>query len=255
MSLLWPESVIAGLFPGQCWLRRGRAGLRFASGLDAQPDPSILPTALDALLAEHATGIAKGVRLHLTVSDSAAAIVMLPWQEQLSSPEELRGYALANFERHGLEVGDGWSVRTVFRQYRAAGIAFAVATPWLLELRSVAESRGLRLASVLPVSLAAYHRHRHPAGVKRNLLLLREAHRISAMVYEKGDLRGIDVEPVIGSGAEASGRRLLRRLGAVHGEVDAMDDWAGVRQAEPAAFIGECLPQAARRPLPPDVWS
>lgn len=255
MSLLWPESVLVGLFPGHCWLRRTRSELRCASGPDDQSEPSALLKALDGLLLQHADGIRKNARLHLTVSDSLAATVMLPWQEQLTTRDELLGYALANFERHGLDIGEGWTVQTAFRHHQAAGMAFAIATSWLRDARALAESKGLRLSSVLPLSMAAYHRHGHPAGVAKNIVLLRETQRLTAMVHEHGRLQGIDIEPVLGAGEEAAGRRLMRRLGAVHGGIEAVDDWAGVVPAAPTAFIGECLPAAARRSLMPDVWS
>lgn len=255
MSLLWPESVQVGLFPGECWLRRGRSALTFAAARNVQSEQWSLPNTLDDLLTQHEADLKQGTNLHLTVSDSVAAIAVLPWQEQLTTREELQGYALAALEQQGLDIGADWTVQTAFRQHQSAGVAFAVATSLLEKLQAVVALRGKRLASVLPVSLAAFHRHRHPARAKHSMILLREMQRLTAMVYEQGCLQRIDVEPLI-AGAEAmSGRRLLTRVHSAHGEFHAVDEWAAVRLAAPAVSIGDCLPDAAARALPVDVWS
>ncbi|MBJ7311488.1 hypothetical protein ACFOLJ_22465 [Rugamonas sp. CCM 8940] len=255
MSHLWPETISVGLFADQCWLRRGRT-LSLADGHGQAAAPERLLSSLTELLAGQPQAALKRARLHVLVADSAAAITVLPWQEALSGADEWRAYAHACFERQGQALDDGWALQTGFRHFRGAGLAYAMPQAWLGELLEVAGRAGLRLASVLPVSAAAYWRHGGTPGAAPDLLLLAEAHRITGQLWARGRLLGVDVQPVIG-GVHATGARLLRRMSALQPNIGSVQWWSSAVGGEepPLAFIGETLAEARLVRLAREVWS
>lgn len=256
MLRLWPESLYVGLFPGCCWLRRGGADLALPPDFKPGGTPAELLQALDTMLALHAKTIRKGARLHVQVSDSAGVLVTLPWQDQLASQEELAGYAHACFEQHGLDIDERWTVQTGFRHHRETGIAYAIQTEWLRALVELTAAHGFRLASVLPVSASAYWRLPPVAGQGQGVTLLREAHRITAMVRTGRRLLAVDVEPVVGS-AESAGTRLLRRVCSAHQAIGSVSYWSDVREdaATAPVYIAACLPDVDSVSLSRDVWA
>lgn len=253
MSLLWPETIVAGLFPGGCWLQRGGAELATA-GTDQRSTPPQLLAALDAMLAGLPKPLAKRTRIQLLVSDSVASVVQLPWQDLLRSEAEQHGYAMACYERHGMQMTPSWAMQTGFRRFGAPGLAWALPQAWLQDLAAQLEQRGLRLASVLPVSAAAYWRLGGAAARGNRLVLLRENGRLTGLVYRGGQLRGMDVQPVAG-GEAASLLRLLKRVGAAHEAPAHVDEWNATGDEPLANHISECFPDAVQRVLPRLAWS
>ncbi len=256
MSPLWPESISVGLFPGHCWLRRGALDIAPPVAMANAASPDDWLAALGAMLSGLAGTIRRGARVHVLVSDQIAALALLPWQDELSSPAEWLAYAHACFERQGVAIEQGWIAHTEFRDHRAAGIAYAVRGAWLRALIALVEGCGLRLGTVLPVAACVYLAHRPQEKSAQAVVLLLEPHRATALLYRRGSLTGIDVEPAMQDGATAL-RRLLLRVGAGHGEVSGVDLWSptadGLRQA--SDVVGACVPKALLRPLERDIWS
>ncbi|HYD78909.1 MAG TPA: hypothetical protein VEC06_03795 [Paucimonas sp.] len=256
MSRLWPETVAVGLFPGLCWLRRRRGAAAQEFRFEAAADPYALLPALEATLEEQAKTLRKGTRVAVTVSDSAAAIAMIPWQDALHRQEELQAYAKVFFERNGVAIGDDWVLHVEFRQYGAAGLAYAVPLKWLTRLVDMLKTKGLRLAGVLPATAASYCRPRPASKEGRTLIILREAFHDSALVYGKEGLLGYDVEPVVGAARESCAR-LLKRVGARHEGIKNVFHWSpeAPEAAPSASIIADCLPGAAAHLLARDAWS
>jgi len=255
VSLLWPDTVSVGLFPGESWLRRGRTTVATARTVDALATPEDLLVALQTLLAEQGKQLRQRDRVNLVVSDSVGVLVALPWQEQLIAVDELQAYGFACFEQRGVAIDHNWVMQTGFRQYSVAGIAYAIPRDWLQELMLLLETRGLRLGSVLPVSAAAFWQHRPPkAG--RAVLLQSEMRRVTSLVYQSGRFIGIDVEPVITDRASA-GKRLLKRLAAAQGDIGSVGYWQVAPSDDDGSnkFISACLPDTVVHLLKRDIWS
>lgn len=251
MSLLWPERITAGLFPGNCWLQRGAAVVTHGGDFSGADQ---LLQAFDVMLGAQEQPLRKGTRVQLLVSDSLANIMPLAWQDLLVSPEELRTYACAGFEQRGMLLDDGWVVQTGFRYFRSTGIAYAVRQQWMVRLLELLAARGLKLASVLPVSAAAYWRQRRGLAGKR-VVLLREPGRLTALVGQGAHLLDIDVQPVAGP-LEQAATRLLKRVAVAHGAIERVGEWHA--EAESAisleAIALACLPDAAVTRLPLQAW-
>lgn len=253
MSLLWPESITIGLFPGGSWLLRGGSTVRVP--VEAHAGPGQLLAALDALLAMPDLALRKGARVRLLVSDSAAAVTLLPWQELLDTPAELRSYARSQFSGQGLQIGEDWALQTGFRHFRSAGLAYALPRQWLESVLDRLQGSALRLHSALPVSAAAYwNMDGARASALPGLLILREHGRLTALVQQGRRLLGTDVQPVAGNEEHAL-TRLLRRIAAVHPAVARVDTWCAAGEEVAGERIAACFPDAALRALPHRRWS
>lgn len=256
MSLLWPDKVVGGLFPGQCWLRRAAAEETHALAQGGPGAAASMLAALGEMLDGQGAPLRKGSKVSLVVSDSLGALAALPWHAQLTTPDEVNGYALACFEKQGIVIGEGWAMHAQFRTHGGMGLAYALPKEWLNALVAMLEARGLRLDRVLPLTAMAYWRVTKLAKPGQELVLLREPQRISAMVHDRSGLLGLDVETITGNAGDA-GQRLLRRLGAYYPDVSSVRDWSSTVEegAVPLACIAECLPDAVLAAVNRNSWS
>lgn len=260
MSLLWPETIYVGLFPGHCWLQHGRSGTvqPFPQSQSQPFDGTALLRALETMLDVQDNKLCKGARLNVTVSDSMALIAALPWQDALRRREELYVYAQAFFKKMGMVIDNDWILQPEFHQYRAMGLAYALPRAWLIELAKLVGESGLKLKTVLPVSAAAYCRQKQHRQEGQTLLLLQEVHRHSAMIYGRDGLLGYDVEPLTLS-AKASGLRLLKRVCAAYDNITGVTHWSPFpSELEPVPapdFIPDCIPNAKWHSLACGAWN
>lgn len=256
MSLLWPDTVHVGLFPGACWLRNKRAKETLSlTSTPAHDDQALLNT-LAAMLEAESNVLRKGSNVVVTVSDSVAAIAALPWQPSLTRASELQGYARICFEKLGISIDDDWTMHTEFRHYGAMGLAYVLPNAWLAGLIDLLQARGLRLQTVLPVTATAYTYRMLRRQAGKTLILLQEPLRSSALAVDNHGLCGYDVEPVIGS-VQESCVRLLRRMSMRHGEITRVAHWSLDLPEESAlpGFVAECLPGSAFQAIPKTAWS
>lgn len=252
MLRLWPDTLRVGLFPGHCWLQ-GRQKSAQLSVQAAAGAADLLPS-LEAMLGDSAKTVRKGSRVKLTVSDSLAAIVALPWQDALQSPAELQNYAQIHFEKQGLSIDSNWVIHTEFRRYREMGLAYAMPRNYLSELEQIVLTKGLRLKSALPISAAAYCGRRLARKNARTLFLLHEASRTSALIYGEQGLLGYDVEAATGSGQDSS-KRLLLRILASYDNFGHVVDWSSEPQPRPTQFISDLMPGIGISTLSGSAWS
>lgn len=210
MSRLWPDALEAGLFPGDCWLARGKRKREvLAAVTDSMPSSALLDGFGQCLT--QAEGKWKGrAQLSIVVSDSIAAIAPLPWQDGLNSAAEWQGYARLCFERLGYDIGTDWAMHVEYPRYGAAGLAYALPRPWMRSLLAKAEEKRMRVRRVLPVSAQAF------CGIETarsglTIVLLFEATQHGALVLENGVLLAREVEPHTQS-VVTTCRRLLARI-------------------------------------------
>ena len=250
MLLSWLDnSAHGGLYPGRVWLDADTAA-PLADG--RSPD---MLTAFSALLAAKTPPGRKGRRIVLTVSDQLAAIAALPWQAALTRPAEVDAYAQVCFERQGQRMDGDWVMVGAFRDHQRMGLAYALPTAWLAQLREIALAHGMVLDTVMPISAAAYFHQRRPRGGARKLVVLRETGRTSALMFDHAGLIAYDLETVAGS-AEQSSARLLRRLQVLYGEIGQVDDWSpeALEARASDGLIAGCLPLATARHIDDRAW-
>lgn len=256
MSLLLPEKLSAGLFPGHCWLKRGRAVSEHALNFGEGDIAGGVVTALSAMLDAQSPALRKGSKVSLMVSDSLAALAALPWHRQLTAPEEINGYATACFEGQGIAMNSGWVMHAEFRTPGSMGLAYALPAPLVTKLVAVLATRGLTLDRLLPVSALTYWRLPRLRAEGQQLVVLREQNRIGAMVFDQFGLQSIDAEPVAGTVEGACGR-LLRRIAAYNPLVGSVIDWSASREGgeEIPTALAESFPAAAIVAVGRRQWS
>ncbi|GGC87242.1 hypothetical protein [Undibacterium terreum] len=252
---LVPGTAFVGLFADHCWLqgRQANISLPLETGADASQDHYL--EALVSLLGKAKQQLRRGTRLVLTVSDSLAAFTMLPWQDELQRPAEWEGYARILFEKQGRSLDPTWLLHTEFARYKSNGVAYALSSKWMAQLEEAVQTRGFQLASVLPVSAAAYCRLPKTKKLGTSLLLLIERHRMTALCVDATGLQSVDIEPVIAS-SESSGMRLLRRAISTHQNFWQVHIWSPVAEerGNEAAFIKTIIPSTEIKKLPHGVW-
>ncbi|AWM93065.1 hypothetical protein DJ564_20880 [Pseudomonas sp. 31-12] len=109
---------------------------------------------LDRLLGEHAPA---GAELSVVVSGHFSRFCLVPWSEQITSPDELLGYAQLCFEDlYGVPT-QPWNMVLSAEPAGYDRIATALPQDLLARLRSLVSGRGLRLRSVQPYLMAAFN--------------------------------------------------------------------------------------------------
>ena len=100
---------------------------------------------LDRLLGEHAHA---GAELNVVISGHFSRFCLVPWSEQISSPDELLGFAHLCFEDLYGAPTQPWSLVLSAEPAGYDRIAAALPQDLLERLRSLVSGRGLRLRSV-----------------------------------------------------------------------------------------------------------
>ncbi|QAY85546.1 hypothetical protein [Pseudomonas arsenicoxydans] len=109
---------------------------------------------LDRLLGEHAPA---GAELSVVISGHFSRFCLVPWSEQISSPDELLGFAQLCFEDLYGAPTQPWSMVLSAEPAGYDRIATALPEDLLARLRSLVSGRGLRLRSVQPYLMAVFN--------------------------------------------------------------------------------------------------
>ena len=257
MSRLWPERLHAGLFPDNCWIAKRGGKQEPLARCAAAMAPVDMSAALKICIGQSKEKRKRHGKISLTVSDSIAAIVVLPWQENLVGELEVLGYARLCFEKQGHEIGPDWVMRAEYPSYGKPGLAYALPRKWLEDLAEELQEQCLQLERILPVSAELFC-----GGIEFDgglqIALLIEPTQQCAMVFRKGALLARDVEPFSQS-AESTSFRLLARIFANHPRVAAEAVkilWWSSDANEPAKDVltGQ-VPEAFVEPIGGRIWA
>lgn len=229
MLHLWPETIPISLFPGVAWVaRKGAIAAPLICAADAAG--TALLDQLRLFLDAQDPPLRAGSRIALTVSDTVANIVALPWQPHLRRAGEVDAYAQACFELAGIALDDRWTMHAEFRDLGAMGLAYALPNHWLDALLVELAQRRLELATVLPLSATIYFDSRPRQGAWPAAIIAREHGRHVACVFGAAGLIGYDVEAIIGS-AGHSAQRLAGRITARFGALPRQAAWIAAAPA------------------------
>lgn len=246
MLRLWPRTIRIGLFEqGATVSSRGTkvATLRTSSHATLESWHADIETLLHAASAE----LRKGDRVHLVVSDCFAATTTLPWHSSLSTEEELITYARLCFEKSDLRVDNTWVVQAYRPRWQAPGLAYALPCTGVMQLKVIFDAQRAVLASVIPVSVAAFAAEHEMRRAPKSIHLLAEPSRISCLVFEKGVLVSRDAEPAAESFEKGLNRLLTRSVVTDDASTRATlwvsqeDQWEVLETA-----IGSVLPNTPR---------
>lgn len=246
MLRLWPEQITVGLFSDRCWLRRG-GKTSDLTGLAEMGIPA-LAGAFNALLA--GAGPLRGARLDVIVSDRAARIAALPWQEKLRSKLEWHAYARAVFESSGLPADDRWICAPAVRYFGEQGLAAALPAALLAVFEEAANNHGARLRTVMPLSCAAYRSPRRwMAGSGSSWLLLEERDHATLLCFDGRRSIAHDTQPIF----DENGLRQLLQRRLLAGAPARVAIWRAGKSPH-GGTLETFTPDAAVSALPYDYW-
>lgn len=251
MLRLWPERLSLCILSSSAWLRSRSAFQEASEARFSAANRSLLDIAEELLPDER---VGAGIRpvLDIIVSDEVAHAVVLPWQEKLRTPAQQHSYAKACLEDEGI-AGADWLMQSGFRKYGHPGIAVALRREIAAGLNDMAQSRRMRLRSVLPLSAAAYWAYQ-PANREGSVLVLDEGRRLTVLGYGQGMLNRIDVQPGQGNRSQAI-LRLMRRTLAELPKTCHLDYWNGHNSPLSDDALAGIFPNATVRRISREAWA
>ncbi|WP_085641228.1 MULTISPECIES: hypothetical protein [unclassified Pseudomonas] len=161
---------------------------------------------LDRLLGEHAKA---GAELCVVVSGHFSRFCLVPWSEQICTPEELRGFAQLCFEDLFGAPTQPWSLVLSAEPAGHDRIASALPQDLLERLRALVAGRGLRLRSVQPYLMTAFNRFDRSLDAGDFLFVVAEPQRSVLLLAREG--RWTAVRSVGGSDSDAALAALVGR--------------------------------------------
>ena len=163
---------------------------------------------LDRLLGEHAHA---GAELNVVISGHFSRFCLVPWSEQISSPDELLGFAHLCFEDLYGAPTQPWSLVLSAEPAGYDRIAAALPQDLLERLRSLVSGRGLRLRSVQPYLMAAFNHFDKSFDAGDFLFVVAEPVRSVLLLARDG--RWSSVRSVGSSDSDAALTALIGREG------------------------------------------
>lgn len=144
------------------------------------------PAAADTLarlLEQHAQ--ARG-ELRVLLSNHFTRVLLVPWLEQVTSPEELASYARLCFEDIYAESAAAWAMRLSPEAAGRARLAAAIPEGLLGRLQADAQASGCCLVSVQPYLMAAFNRFSQALAREEFLFIVAEPGRSSLLLAREG---------------------------------------------------------------------
>ncbi len=257
MSRLWPDALHAGLFPGHCWLAKKKGKRDLLASFAAPASAAGVLTGLHECIIQSTDKRKLHGKLSITVSDSIATIVPLPWQDGLNSEAELLGYAQLCFEKQGHDVRANWVTRVEYPRYAKPGLAYALPRDWMESVQGELEGHGLRLETVLPISAQVFCSGLGSSRHGLSIILLFESTQHCAIAFRDGALIARDVEPFAQT-VDATCRRLLARVFANHNQSatvpPAITWWSSMGVEFPKQALEAYAPDLIPSFLSEKVW-
>lgn len=186
MSLSWAEERIAVLGTTRLALfRRRRGALELLGGAeyghDEGPAWCQAAQALEPLL----EGAGRGA-LTLVLSSRFVRFALIPWSEQIASPEELEAYARFRYQEVYGACADDWQLRVAPAPAGQPRLAAALERGLLEPLQAALKACGGRLASVQPYLMVAFNRFTGQLPAGDFLFVLAEPGRSTLLLAREG---------------------------------------------------------------------
>ena len=254
MSLLWPRPLHINLFSGLCRLESPHLASAHLFSVDVFHTEQII-SELDFQLTEQAGLVSKHKKVNFTVSDQFGVVSMMPWQDALSSPDEIRNYARLCLENKTTKLTLDWVQHAEFNAYQRPGIVYAFPPFLLKELDLLCQKHHLNLQQVLPLSARVFFNRFKKKNGDHQIVLLIESTRCTAITYLNNRMHEIDVEPTFDTSLNAI-NRLLRRLEIKDSKLPSVLVWTNDAEIDPAIspLIESLIPNAKVTHLPYHFW-
>lgn len=211
MSLLSREQFVAVLGASSVGLGQRKGGQTQWLGSVGYIDEgfqawTVALETLDRLLGEHARA---GAHLTVVISGHFSRFCLVPWSDQISSPEELRGFAQLCFEDLYGAPNQPWNLVLSAEPAGYDRVATALPQDLLERLRTLVNGRGLRLRSVQPYLMTAFNHFDKSFDAADFLFVVAEPVRSVLLVAREG--RWTSVRSVGSSDSDAALTALIGR--------------------------------------------
>ena len=147
------RSTVSRWSPDRLSLRVGDAATLHAA--DATPIDTLI-AALEADL--DGRQLRRGTQLECVVAGEGVRYRTVPWIDELAAPAQRQLLAEQSFREAYGDIALGWLVREHAPRFGCASLACALDASLIDRLAALAQSRGLKLASVQPSLMHAYNR-------------------------------------------------------------------------------------------------
>lgn len=206
MSLSWPEirladHYVAVLTPAGASIIRRRRGINgscdlkadqaVADGTAGGEHPAGVLAAVDALEALLAHPQIGSGRLSIVLSNHFVRYQLVPWSDDVGTPEELNAYARICFEQVYGGEAVGWQVQVAPERAGSPRLAAAVPLTLLDRLRAIVAPTRLKLHAVQPYLMAAFNKLGSPFRYQDFLFVLAEPARTCLLAATGGQWRGV----------------------------------------------------------------
>jgi hypothetical protein len=166
VSPSWRDEIGVHLAPKRLCLVRLRRGLRPAlvAELEQPVEAKAIghwSSALDALDQLLSASEWRGAALRVVLSDCWVRYAVVPWSPDLKSPQERFGHACQLLASLYGDAVRGWDVRLSEAPPQHARVACTAPVNLLEDVRSLCARHSVKLLSLQPQLIAAYHNWRH----------------------------------------------------------------------------------------------
>lgn len=152
------------------------------------PAASAAADALERLLG---AGLHRRGSLSVVLSSHFVRFGVIPWGEQIATPEELEQYARLCFEEVYGSFAEAWTLRLSPEGAGRPRLAAAIERSLLERLQGMTETAGLRLQSVQPYLMAAFNHFARTLPEEEFLLLVAEPGRSAVLLAREGRWAGV----------------------------------------------------------------
>jgi hypothetical protein len=193
---LLPDKLRVGLFGASSWIRSNNGETLGRLSPTALHTKDGLLGLLDAVLNEHREKARKGSFVDIVTSDALFSIITFPWQDALTTTDELKTYALLQISDSTVQHCLDLRVHVLQSHFGETGIAYSVTQPLLIEMTDIVSKHGFQLRRITPLSAVMYSKC--TVGFQQNSVLAFavDGQRATAHLYRNLRLVSYEVEPI-----------------------------------------------------------
>lgn len=187
MLLSWHDRFLLALTPGQVTLLHAAPGLSPAySGhqtvCEAEQGWQGALEALAAMLPQYQC---RHAQARVVLSNRLVRYQLVPWSEQLDSPQEWQAMVQHCFRQAYGEVAEQWLYRWCDNGYGQPVLACAIDSALLQALQQLFDGMGIRLLSLQPFLMAACNHWRRQLAGQDGAFLLAEPGLVGLLCYRR----------------------------------------------------------------------
>jgi hypothetical protein len=148
----------------------------------------------------------------LVISNHFVRYLLVPWNDQLSTPDEWQAMVRHCFHQVYGDAAERWECRWSGGGFGRPLIASAIDPELLMALHEVAQETGVKLDSVQPYLMAAFNYWRRCMISDNACFLLTEPGRVCLACFHGGQWAGLVFEPLPSADVAAALPDLLQRM-------------------------------------------